>query len=266
MKVLYIGDVMGEPGIKVVRDLLPAIKEQYQIDLTIAQAENLSDGKGILKTDYQELRSLGVDFLTGGNWTLFRQETIELLDDPNQPIIRPANYPPGTKGMGYKYIQTKFGKVLVISLLGQIVGRDAGSEVDNPLLVIDKILEAESSFSKVATIVNFHGDYSSEKLVIGQYLDSRVTAVIGDHWHIPTADAMVLPGGTAHITDVGMCGSLESSLGIKTSIVIDRWRDHKIVKNVLEDKGKLQLNSLIIEVDTKTGLAKDVQQLIKYID
>jgi hypothetical protein len=151
-------------------------------------------------------------------------------------------------------------------LLGQIVGRDAGSEVDNPLIVIDKILEAESSFSKVATIVNFHGDYSSEKLVIGQYLDSRVTAVIGDHWHIPTADAMVLPGGTAHITDVGMCGSLESSLGIKTSTVIDRWRDHKIVKNLLEDKGKLQLNSLIIEVDTKTGLAKDVQQLIKYID
>ena len=265
MKILYLGDIMGDPGIKVVKDLLSKIKKDHQIDLVIAQAENVSDGKGITKSDYDNLKKIGVDFFTGGNWSLFRQESIELLADPNQPIIRPSNYPLGTKGLGYKYVETKFGKVLVISLLGQIVGRDALTEIDNPLVTIDKIIEKEANISKVATVVNFHGDFSSEKLVIGQYLDGRVTAVIGDHWHIPTADAMVLPKGTAHITDVGMCGSLDSSLGIKTSLVIDRWRDHKIVKNEIEEVGRLQLNSLIIEVDTKTGLSLGVKQLIEYI-
>jgi metallophosphoesterase (TIGR00282 family) len=265
MKVLYLGDVMGDPGIRVVKNLLPGIKKDYQIDLVIAQAENLSDGKGIRKSDYQTLKTIGVDFFTGGNWSLFRSEAIELLADPNQPIIRPANYPIGTKGLGYKYIDTKFGEVLVISLLGQIVGKDASTEVDNPLTTVDRILQQEAIHPKIATIINFHGDYSSEKLVIGHYLDGQISAVIGDHWHIPTADAMVLPGGTAHITDVGMCGSLYSSLGIKTQIVIERWRDHKIVRNEIEDQGKLQLNSLIIDIDIKTGLSTGVEQLIKYI-
>jgi hypothetical protein len=263
MKILYLGDIMGDPGIKVVRDLLPKIKAKYDVDLVIAQSENVSQGKGIFKADYQELKTLGVDFFTGGNWSLFRDETVELLDDPEQPIIRPANYPSSTKGLGYKYAKTKLGKVLVISLLGQIVGRDANASTDNPLKVIDKILESEASFSKVATIVNFHGDFSSEKLVIGQYLDGRVSAVIGDHWHIPTADAAVLPKGTAHITDVGMCGSLDSSLGITTSLVIDRWRDNKASKNEIETKGRLQLNSLLIDVDTKTGLSTGVKQIIE---
>ena len=265
MKILYLGDIMGDPGIKVVKELLSKIKKEHQIDLVIAQAENVSEGKGITKSDYDQLRTIGVEFFTGGNWSLFRKETISLLADPNQPIIRPANYPVGTEGLGYKYIETMFGKVLVISLLGQIVGRDALVEIDNPLKIIDKILDQESNNSKIATIVNFHGDYSSEKLVIGQYLDGRVSAVIGDHWHIPTADAMVLPKGTVHITDVGMCGSLDSSLGIKTSLVIDRWRDQKIVKNEIEEEGRLQLNSLVIDVDTKTGLSLGVKQIIEYI-
>ena len=266
MKILYLGDIMGDPGIEVVRELLPEIKKQYEIDLVIAQAENVSDGKGIRKSDYHELKKIGIDFFTGGNWSLFRTETTELLNDPNEPIIRPANYPSGTECIGYKYVKTQFGKVLVISLLGQIVGRDATGETDNPLLIVDKILESEANFLKIATIVNFHGDFSSEKLVIGQYLDGRVTAVIGDHWHTATADAMVLPNGTAHITDVGMCGSLDSSLGIKTSIVVNRWRDKKIAKNEIENNGRMQLNGLIIEVDTKTGLSTSVKQLIRYID
>jgi len=254
---------MGDPGISVVQDSLSRIKKQHDVDLVIAQSENVSDGKGILTKDYRKLKNSGVDFFTGGNWSMFRDETIDLLDDPTQPIIRPANYPVGTKGSGYKYIETKYGKVLVISLLGQIVGRDANAEMDNPLVIVDKILESEASFSKVATVVNFHGDYSSEKLVIGQYLDGKVTAVIGDHWHVATADAMVLPKGTAHVTDVGMCGSLDSSLGIKTSVVVERWRHHKIVKNEIETKGRLQLNSLLIDVDTKTGLSKSAKQIIE---
>lgn len=259
MKALYIGDIFGEPGISVVERLLPEIRKSFSIDLVIAQAENVSSGKGITPEDFERLRKIGIDFCTGGNWSLNQADIIPYLENPNEPIIRPANYPTGTAGLGYKYVNTTAGQVLVISLLGKVVGRDADKPIDNPLLVVDEILKTEANHPKVATIVNFHGDYSSEKLVIGFYLDGRVSAVIGDHWHIPTADAMVFPKGTAHITDVGMCGTIYSSIGVKTQTIIDRWRDEKIVKNDIETDGPLQFNALLIEIDTKNGLSDRVE-------
>lgn len=266
MNILYLGDIMAEPGILVVEKLLPKLVEANKVDLVIAQAENLSNGKGILIKDFKRIQNAGVDFCTGGNHSLTESEIYSYLEDPNSPIIRPANYPKDTPGLGYKYVSTKKGKVLVISILGQIVGKDANKTVDNPLKVIDKIIEEEAKFSKVATIVNFHGDYSSEKLVFGYYLDGRVTAVIGDHWHIPTADATILKNGTAHITDVGMCGTIYSSLGVKTDIIIDRWRNNKVLRNEIEEDGPLQLNALLIEVDEKTGLSKSTKLIQETIN
>jgi len=266
MKVLYIGDVMAEPGMRVVEKFLPGLREELELDLVIAQAENLSNGRGVLRKDYERLLSLGVDFCTGGNWSLAEPEIIPDMEDMESPIIRPANYPTGTPGLGYKYIRTNQGNVLVISLVGGLVGRDAKKEMANPLKVVDAILEAQSQFVKAATIVNFHGDYSSEKLVIGYYLDGRVSAVIGDHWHIPTADATVLPKGTAHITDVGMCGTIMSSLGVKTDTIIKRWRDGEAVKNEIELSGLLQFNALLMEINPKTGLTKSVKQIQKRVD
>ena len=262
MKILYIGDIMGEPGIETVRMVLPEIKKQHQPDLVIAQAENVTDGKGLSKADFNRLRDLGIDFCTGGNWTLNLDELTDYLNDPQQPVIRPANYPAGTPGRGWKYVDTTKGKVLVISLLGQIVGRDADKPVDNPLQVIDQILEENAGVSKVATVVNFHGDYSSEKRVIGYYLDGRVSAVIGDHWHVPTADAMVLPKGTAHITDVGMCGAIHSSLGVKTETIIKRWRDGQINKNEMETVGPMQFNAVLVNV-SENGLAESIESIQK---
>lgn len=259
MNILYIGDIYGEPGIKVVDIVLNKIKTDHHIDLVIAQAENVSDGRGISNADFNRLKKLGIHFFTGGNWSLNINDIVPALNDPNQPIIRPANYPEGTPGLGHKYIDTKYGKVLVISLLGKIVGKDADKVVDNPITSIDKILDSESEVSKAATVVNFHGDFSSEKLVIGQYLDGRVSIVVGDHWHIPTADATVLPKGTAHITDVGMCGTINSSLGVKTEIIIDRWRDSKVLRNETEHEGPLQFNALLTEVDNSTGLTKSTK-------
>ncbi len=261
MNILYLGDIMGPAGIKVVSDLLPRIKTENKVDVVIAQAENVSDGKGITQEDFKELRRIGVDFCTGGNWSLFKDEIVPIMVDKNQPIIRPANYPEGTPGLGYKYLETDMGKILVISLLGQIVGRDSEKPTDNPLKVADKILKEEESTKKLTTIVNFHGDFSSEKKVIGYYLDGRVGAVIGDHWHIPTADAMVLPKGTGHITDVGMCGSLDSSLGVRLDVVIGRWLDNKPSRNVLEADGRMQLNAVLIDINETTGLAKSVKQV-----
>jgi metallophosphoesterase (TIGR00282 family) len=255
MNILYVGDIMGELGIKTVQRVIPKLRRERSIDVVIAQAENVTEGRGMSVADYQLLRRAGIDFFTGGNWTLHRDELHSLLADPNAPVVRPANYPEGTAGLGYKYLTTPKGKVLVVSLLGKIVGRDADKPMDNPLHVIDAILEREQTAEKVATVINFHGDFSSEKVVIGHYLDGRATVVIGDHWHVPTADARVLPKGTAHMTDVGMCGSLDSSLGVTLDTIISRWKDGKVRRNELETTGATQFSGLLVEVDEVTGLA-----------
>lgn len=263
MKILYIGDIMGQAGIDVVGKILLDLRREKQIDLVIAQSENVTNGKGMSPGDMKTLQGFGIDFFTGGNWSLHNKALLPLLADSNQPVTRPANYPEGTPGSGVKYVQSSAGKVLVITLLGAIVGKDSDNPTDNVLQTIDKILEDNKGMSRVATVVNFHGDYSSEKRVIGYYLDGRVSAVVGDHWHVPTADAMILPNGTAHITDVGMCGTLHSSLGVKLDSIIPRWREGIVNKNVLETAGPFQFNSVLIDVNTQTGLANSIVQIQK---
>lgn len=264
MRILYVGDVMAETGIRVIEDVLPALRRDRNIDLVIAQAENVTDGKGITPKDFERLRKAGVDFCSGGNHTFDQESIFPALADPAQPIIRPANYPIGTPGLGWKYAATLTGNVLVISLLGQTVGKSSNLVVDNPLQVIDTILKLQKDIQKVATVVNFHGDYSSEKVIIGNYLDGRATLVVGDHWHVPTADAQVLPGGTAHITDVGMCGALDSSLGVTYASVIPRWRDGRITQNVMETAGRKQFNAVLVETNDQ-GLANSIEQIRQII-
>lgn len=256
MNILYIGDIMGEMGIEVVEKVLPKLRKKKKIDLVIAQAENVSEGKGVTQVDFKILRKIGVDFCTGGNWSLYREDIISAMSDPNQPIIRPANYPDETPGLGWKYING----VLAVSLLGQIVGKDSDKPVENPLQTIDHILDDQKNIEKKAVVVNLHGDFSSEKVVIGHYLDGKVTLVVGDHWHVPTADARILPGGTAHMTDVGMCGSLDSSLGISFDSVIPRWRDGKQTRNVLEKKGRKQFNAVLVQTN-EAGLADSIEPI-----
>jgi len=148
------------------------------------------------------------------------------------------------------------------------MGEKVGSpiDIDNPLGTIDKILAENQDDDRVATIVNFHGDYSSEKRIIGYYLDGRVSAVIGDHWHVPTDDAMILPNGTAHVTDVGMCGTIHSSLGVKFDSVIPRWRDNIQTKNEIELDGPRQFNAMLIDVDKDTGRANSILRIQKILD
>ncbi len=263
MNILYIGDIMGEMGIEAVRRILPTVEKEYDVNIVVAQSENVTEGKGLSLKDYKKLQLMGVDFFTGGNWSMHRPEIHNYLNDNDRPIIRPANYPSNIPGKGYKYLQTPKGPILVISLLGHIVGRDADKPIENPLLTIDKILDETEHVKCVSKIVNFHGDFSSEKIVIGYYLDGRVTAVIGDHWHVPTADAMVLPKGTAHMTDVGMCGALHSSLGVKLDSIISRWRDGQINKNVLETDGPLQFNAALIKSNDSNGLADTISHIQK---
>ena len=252
---------MGDLGIRSVELYLKDLVKEHQVDFVVAQAENVDNGKGISKEKYLKLKRLGIDFFTGGNWTLYNPEIHPFLNDPKEPIIRPANYPSGYQGLGYKYLDTNKGKILVISLLGKIVGRDLNIDFVNPLKTIDNILETEKDTTKIAVIVNFHGDYSSEKVVIGHYLDGVATAIIGDHWHVPSNDARILPNKTAHISDVGMNGSLNSSLGVKLNIAINRWRNGAKLKNELVEEDKLQFNAVLVEFDTNSALANSIKQI-----
>ncbi len=256
---------MGEPGIEIVEQVLPGLVTEKSIDLVIAQAENVTNGRGLSIEDYERLKFAGVQAFTSGNWTLHREETNKLLDDPTVPVTRPANYPESTPGKQYKILDMVQGKVLLVSLLGNIIGKDAEKPVNNPLTCVDEILNNLKEENFVAIVINFHGDFSSEKKVIGYYLDGRVTAVIGDHWHVPTNDAMVLPNGSAHITDVGMCGSLHSSLGVKFDSVVPRWRDNVQTRNELETYGPRQFNAVLIETDPQTSHSKSIKQIQKIL-
>jgi 2',3'-cyclic-nucleotide 2'-phosphodiesterase len=260
MKILYIGDIMGVFGRETVRSTLPYLIQKHTIDLVIAQAENVSHGVSMTPVHMKELMSYGVDAFTGGNHTYKKDALHDYLKDDGQPVIGPANLPV-TPGKGYKYVSTPRGPVLIISILGTIFPLKDHEPTENPLQKIDTILEMETGKKRIATVVNFHGDWSSEKIVFGQYLDGRVSAVIGDHWHVPTADARVLPKSTAYISDVGMTGALDSCLGVKSELIIERWRDGKRNKNELEENGSSQFNAVLIRTKDKTGLADTIEHI-----
>jgi 2',3'-cyclic-nucleotide 2'-phosphodiesterase len=265
MKILYVGDVMGAAGRQVIARVLPNIKKEFTVDFVIVQAENVDDeGKGPSLENLKEMQNAGADFFTGGNHSLLGKGSEQVYENKTLPIIRPANLI-DTEGDGFRIVQTSQGEILIASILGQTVG-SRQPELDNPLEAIDQILNTLSNRQLSAAVVNFHGDFSSEKRVFGYYLDGRVSAVIGDHWHVPTADAMILPGGTAHITDVGMCGSLHSSLGVKTSVIVDRWKTGKSSKNEMEDSGPFQFNAVLIEIDELTSSARSIEHIQRIIE
>ena len=257
MRIVYVGDVMGSAGLKTLEHFVDRLKKEYRPDCLVVQGENTTKGKGISQVDYQRLRSLGVDFITGGNWSPYLVESHHLLADPQIPLIGPANFTPES-GPGWAKIEIAGQKWLFISLLGEVVGRQL-SPIKNPLLVVDEILAKQGFASQqppAAIVVNFHGDYSSQKKTIGYYLDGRVSLVVGDHWHVPTADSQILPKKTGHISDVGMTGSLDSSLGIDLEVAIARWRDQKVVANRLDDRRPWQLNAVFAKL--KAGFCQEI--------
>lgn len=264
MKILYIGDVMAGPGRQTVQKLLPQLRSELAIDFVIAQAENANDnGKGPGKTDIEFLQATGVDFFSGGNHSLTGKDSISLYSDPLMPIVRPANLETEV-GSGWKIAHTPQGNVLIVSMLGQTVGKPIA--IRNPLHEVEEILEATKDEALVARVINLHGDFSSEKRVFGYYLDGRFSMVVGDHWHVPTADAMILPKGTAHITDVGMCGTLHSSIGVKIDVITKRWSTNLASKNVIEESGPYQFNAVLVDVDDVTGLSRSITQIQRVID
>ena len=262
LKILYIGDIVSQAGQRVTAEILPGLIKEEKIDAVVAQAENVSDGKGMLPEEMDFLSGLGVDAFSGGNWTAYRRQLVPLLQDPTAPVCGPANWSEDCRP-GYKYVRLKGGEeILVISLLGRLLSTNL-EEAANPLERLEEILAGRRPVS--ATVVNLHGDYSSEKKMIGYYLDGRASLVVGDHWHVPTADAQILPKGTAHISDVGMTGSLHSSLGVSLEVALERWRTGQPRTNVWDEAKPWQFNAVLAEVD-ESGLAVGVRHVQRLIE
>lgn len=255
MKILFIGDIVAKPGRKAVGEILPKLIKEKDIDLTIANVENLSHGKGITKETIEEIRSYGVNIMTSGNHIWYREEAKEILDsDPS--IIRPANYPSDLSGFGFTIAKVEKDKVLVINLLGR---QWLDQPVEDAFRSVDAILADQSKTRFASIIVDFHAEATSEKMAMGWYLDGRVTATIGTHTHVPTADAFIMPKGSAYITDVGMTGATHSVLGVESDIII---RTHKFPdpqRFEWVENGPAAFRSVLIE----TGRALAAKSIIR---
>ena len=253
MRILFIGDIFGRPGRHIVQDRLPGIVRDHAIDLTIANGENSAAGFGITPALAEELFELNIDVITTGNHVWDKRELYDYLN--RQPrLLRPANYPEAP-GQGVVTLRAHNGvECAVINLQGRTYMPDT----DCPFRKADEILGGLDPSVKVR-FVDFHAEVTSEKMAMGWHLDGRVSAVVGTHTHIPTADTRILPGGTAYQTDCGMTGPYESVIGVDTSIILQRFLTGLPVRMEAARKGA-ELHAVIVDVDEATGKARAIRR------
>jgi len=255
MLILAIGDIIGKPGRQAMNKLLPDLRQQYGLDMVIANAENTAGGLGLTSTTAKELLDAGADVLTSGNHIWAQKEIIPYLDG-EMPILRPLNYPPGVPGRGYIIN----GQVMVVNLMGRVFMGD----IDCPFRAMDKLL-AELKHKPPVIIVDFHAEATSEKMAMGQYLDGRVSAVLGTHTHVGTIDAQLLPLGTAYVTDIGMTGPVDSIIGDDAEAVIRRFltgMPHRLSVG----KGKTMFNAVMVRVDEDSGRAISIDRIYREVE
>ena len=256
MRILILGDVVGRPGRRAVRGLVPSLVKDEKIDLVIANAENSAGGMGVDVKSAEELFSAGAHVLTSGNHIWKKKEIYSYLEThPN--LIRPANYPTGAPGRGWTEWQSDKGqRVLVINLQGRVF---MPSHVDDPFRCVDAILREHGHYSPVV-IVDMHGEATSEKNAMGWFLDGRVSVVFGTHTHVQTADERIFPRGTAYITDLGMCGPLDSVIGIERELVIEGFLS-QLPRQFEVAKENIALQGIVLEVDESSGKALDIRRI-----
>jgi len=251
-----LGDVIGRPGRRAVQALLPGLRQEYRIELVIANGENAAGGLGLTRETAEELFKSGVDVITSGNHVWAQREIITALDS-DLAILRPLNYPPGVPGHGYL---TK-GETLVVNLLG----RTFIGNFDCPFRAMDQLLEELADNKPPVIIVDFHAEATSEKVAMGWHLDGRVSAVLGTHTHVGTVDARLLPKGTASITDVGMIGPIDSVIGDDIDVVLRRFLT-QLPHRISVGKGSVLLNSVLVEIEEATGRAKNISRIDREIE
>ncbi len=263
MRILFIGDIVGSPGREVVRAELEAAGAEHRVDLVIANCENAASGFGITPRLAEELLGVGVEVLSGGNHIYDRREILEYI--PTQArLLRPANFAPGSPGSGMYVGRAKNG---VPFALLNLQGRVFMAPNDCPFRTADRELERLGKLGPIngagpakIVIVDFHAEATSEKQAMGWYLDGRVTAVIGTHTHVATADERVLPKGTAYITDVGMTGPHASIIGMEKQAMLKRFLDGLPARFEVGE-GDVRMNAVLLDADEETGLARSISRL-----
>ncbi|MDX1763336.1 MAG: TIGR00282 family metallophosphoesterase [bacterium] len=255
MKILFIGDIVGKAGRLAAARLLPRLISRFGIDLCVANGENAAAGFGLTPKIFDELRSLEIGVVTSGNHIWKKKEIYPVLDE-DETLLRPMNYPPGVPGHGSCTVSTPGGdSVGVLNLMGRVFMY----HIDCPF----RAAEAEVARLREHTntiIVDFHAEATSEKIAMGWFLDGKVSAVLGTHTHVQTADETVLPQGTAYITDVGMTGPMNSVIGVKTDIIIDKYL-YQIPKRFDTAKGPAQVCGVVVDIDSVTGKAKRILRI-----
>ncbi len=254
MKILFIGDIIGEPGRKMVRAQMRGLVEQYRPDLVVANGENAAGGFGITPDIAEELFSLGIHVLTSGNHVWDKKEIEPYLTKQDR-LIRPSNYPAGNPGFGSVVISTGAGKAAVLNLEGRVFM----SNLEDPFRVaVEEIGKLKKETPVV--IVDFHAEATSEKAALAWHLDGKASAVIGTHTHVQTADERVLPGGTAFITDAGMTGPVDSVIGVKKEQAIARFL-YQTPHRFEIPKGATHLCAVVVDADAKTGKANSIERI-----
>jgi metallophosphoesterase (TIGR00282 family) len=254
MRILFIGDVVGSNGREMVKAHLSTLKRKYNPSITIINGENSAHGKGITEKIYRQFLELGAQAVTLGNHAWDKREIFDFIDDAKY-LVRPANYPEGTPGKGITYVTFNDVQVAVINLQG----RTFLPAIDCPFRKADELIEEAKKKTNII-FVDFHAETTSEKIAMGWYLDGKVTAVVGTHTHVQTADERILPEGTAFITDVGMTGPYDGILGVTKEAVLTRFLTNLPVRFEV-DEGRGQLSGVIIELDKTSGHAKSIKRI-----
>jgi len=256
MRLLFVGDVVGKPGRRAVHNILPRLVDHHRADFVVVNIENAAGGYGFTPEVLAELADLPIDCYTTGNHVWDKKEGIELLDRQKN-LLRPANYPEGNPGHGLYVGETAAGtKVAILNLEGRVFM----SNTDSPFLVADRLLRQLDPAVK-ATFIDFHADATSEKQALAFYLDGRVSAVVGTHTHVPTADERILTGGTALLTDVGMTGPYESIIGMRADKVLKRFL-LQTPSSFEVAKRDVRLAAAVIDIDEVTGKARGIERLL----
>jgi metallophosphoesterase (TIGR00282 family) len=254
MRILFVGDVVGAPGRRIVRERLKGLQRDVGADLTIVNGENAAGGAGLTTATAEELFAAGAEVVTTGNHVWDKREIVGLLEREPR-ILRPANYPEGSPGAGVVVVTAAGTRVGVVNLMGRVFM----PLVDDPFRAADRIV-AELRGAAPVVIIDFHAEATSEKMAFAWYLDGRVAAVLGTHTHVATADARVLPGGTAFIADVGMTGPFDSVIGVKKEQAIERFRTSRSIPYETAD-GDVRLAAVIVDVDVSSGGATAIERI-----
>ncbi|KKS74693.1 MAG: Metallophosphoesterase [Parcubacteria group bacterium GW2011_GWA2_42_80] len=263
MRVLFFGDIVARAGRRAVAQVLPGWQKKYSPQLIIGCVDNLAHGKGATIKTIIELKDIGFNAFTTGDHVLNSPQGLELVTDDSLPIVRPLNVPVGTPGVGARKISIGKHQVLLVHLMGQVF---MPGDYDSPFTAVDQLLQDETLVKDVAgIIVDVHAEATSEKVALGWYLDGRVTAVLGTHTHIPTADAWIMPKGTAYVTDIGMTGVRESVLGVKTNIILDRFVNEGKERFEPAEAGTVLVTAMLIDFDAKNGRASAIERIAESV-